>query len=45
MSEKQTKRARKRLREFVAKQGAAPMSKHLEKQMVRAMLAQIRERG
>lgn len=42
MSEKQTKRARRRLREWAAARGVAQPPKGLAKMMVRAMLRQIR---
>lgn len=42
MSEKQTKRARRRLREFCEARGTVMPPKPLAKLMVRAMLRQIR---
>lgn len=43
MSEKQFKRARRRLREFCASRGTPMPPKGLAKMMVRAMRAQLRE--
>lgn len=42
MSEKQTKRARRRLREFCESRGTVMPPKPLAKLMVRAMLRQLR---